>query len=435
MNKPDELDWLVTAKARVFKEAPYLGFALFRITCIEAPDLFVPGTKEPTLAVDKYWRMYYNPLCGHKWTMAEQAGAIYHELGHLCREHAERCEEHNFDPRNWNIAGDLEINDEQLPQGLRYPPNVLTPKRFGFPDGLLAEEYYERLQKQAEKNRGKGGQGQKGDKDGEGGGGVPWYGDGEGEGRPAEGNCGSCANGKDRSYQDEAPPSGSDQGVGKAEAERLRRDVAAKIKEASKDRGTVPAGWARWADVQLGEKQIDWRTLFRAAVKSSLTYKSGMGDYTYMRPSRRQSAVRDIILPGTHRPQPSVVLGVDTSGSMDDETLNAIVSEIKNILQVTELARLYVIACDAAIHFEGFITNTQKIKLGGGGGTDMRVIFEAVQKMRTPPQVLVLATDGYTPWPAVMPREYKTVIVKTTKDVTTPDWARTVFLDPYKNKK
>jgi predicted metal-dependent peptidase len=439
-NPSNKIDWLMAAKARAFKCAPYLASPLWSLRIVYKDDLFVPGSKEPTLAVDKYWRMYVNPACGDKWTLSEAAGAIYHEICHLIREHAERCELNRLHPGNWNIAADLEINDEQLPEGLKYPPHVLTPRQFKFPDGLLAEEYYALLRKQAQKN-GRGNKGNKGNKsegDGEGGGGIPWYEDGEGnegDGRPGEGSCGGCADGTDRHYQDAAPPSGSGKGVGKAEAGRLRRDVAARIKEASQERGTVPAGWARWAEVQMGEKRVDWRTLFRAAVRSSLAYKNGMGDYTYSRPSRRQTCVQNIILPGQHRPLPSVALLVDTSGSMDDESLSAIITEIKNILQVTEMTKLYVIACDAAVHWQGWVSNARHLELGGGGGTDMRVGFQVAQELKPAPQVLVVATDTYTPWPDVPPTEFKTVVVKTVEDGNTPEWARTVYLDPHKSSK
>jgi predicted metal-dependent peptidase len=416
----NEIDWLMAARTRLFKCCPYLASAIFSVKVVYKDDMVVPGTDHPTFAVDKYWRMYVNPKCGDMWTLEEQAGALYHEISHLLRGHAERCEEGCYVPANWNIAGDLEINDSVLPDGMKYPPHVVTPKKFGLPDELLAEEYYALLEKQAEKNGG-------GSDDGEG---MSWYSE-KGAGRPGEGTCGSAAHGQAQDYEDGIPQTGEGTGISQAEAERIKRDVASKIAEASKERGNVPAGWMRWADVQMGERRVPWQKIFRNAVKRYLATKSGIGDYTYRRSSRRQTCVKDIILPGQHRPLPQVALLVDTSGSMDDETLSAIISEIKNILQATDAARIYVVACDAAVHFAGYVSQPRGIKLGGGGGTDMRVGFQHVQQLKPSPDVLVVATDTYTPWPDTAPHEFKTVVVKTIEEGKTPDWARTVYMDPH----
>jgi predicted metal-dependent peptidase len=423
----NEINWLMAARTRLFKCCPYLANAIFSVKVIYKDDMVVPGTNHPTFAVDKYWRMYVNPKCGDMWTLEEQAGALYHEISHLLRDHAERCEEGCYIPPNWNIAGDLEINDSVLPDGMKYPPHVVTPKKFGLPEELLAEEYYALLEKQAEENGSDGG-------DGEGGQGVPWYTE-KGAGRPGEGTCGSAAHGQAQDYEDGIPQTGEGTGVSQAEAGRIRRDVASKIAEASKERGNIPAGWLRWADVQMGEHRVPWQKIFRHAVKRYLATKAGIGDYTYRRTSRRQTCVTDIILPGQHRPLPQIALLIDTSGSMDDETLAAIISETKNVLQATDASRIYVVACDAAVHFADYVSNARGIKLGGGGGTDMRVGIEHVQRLKPSPDVLIVATDGYTPWPETSPHQFKTVVVVTTENVETPDWARRVYMDPHSRGK
>jgi predicted metal-dependent peptidase len=68
-----------------------------------------------------------------------------------------------------------------------------------------------------------------------------------------------------------------------------------------------------------------------------------------------------------------------------------------------------------------------QVTLGGGGGTDMRVGMEAAMKLRPTPQVLIVVTDGYTPWPEVAPRA-KTIIVRDGGGEA-PSWARLIDID------
>jgi predicted metal-dependent peptidase len=62
--------------------------------------------------------------------------------------------------------------------------------------------------------------------------------------------------------------------------------------------------------------------------------------------------------------------------------------------------RVTVLACDADVHAVSRVTATGQITLGGGGGTDMRVGIEAALAAPERPNIVVVLTDGLTPWPA-----------------------------------
>ena len=49
------------------------------------------------------------------------------------------------------------------------------------------------------------------------------------------------------------------------------------------------------------------------------------------------------------------------------------------------------------------ITRTQQITLQGGGGTDMAQAIHTVAATRPRPAVIIVITDGYTPWPPTRP--------------------------------
>jgi hypothetical protein len=81
-----------------------------------------------------------------RWDVKELAGVLYHEVTHLLRAHHERFE--HADRETANVSADIEINDDIRAEGVQLPEGALYPETFGFPEGLLAEEYYSLFQQQ-----------------------------------------------------------------------------------------------------------------------------------------------------------------------------------------------------------------------------------------------------------------------------------------------
>ena len=130
----------------------------FAATLYAAP-LHLSDALPAPAAIDRYGRVYFNPLwvarlyeaCGHdRHQLVQQLAQVwYHEVAHWLRAHAERAEAIRADAQLWNLAADLEIND-YLPDGMAYPslggePIVVLPRRFNLPEGEIAEWYYQRL--------------------------------------------------------------------------------------------------------------------------------------------------------------------------------------------------------------------------------------------------------------------------------------------------
>ena len=114
--------------------SPYLGPALWNVHPVPTEGL-------GTFACDKYWRVYYDPVKATEWKVHQSAMALIHEVWHLLRKHHERAE--NFKPEDshaWNIAVDMEINDDlrDYPQSL--PDIAIYPDAHGCPDGMSAEQ-------------------------------------------------------------------------------------------------------------------------------------------------------------------------------------------------------------------------------------------------------------------------------------------------------
>lgn len=488
-------DALAAARLRAAHERPYLAAALWSLVPIEVKDI-------GTFAVDKYWRLYYDPACFDKWKPEEVAAVLIHEITHLLRDHAGRAEALQPDHEIWCLATDAAINDdlvlERLPlpgKPARWPVTVdqgatfLVPSTFGLPDGRCEEEYYAEIAKKFERQPSPGGSAKKpGEGQGEaaGGGGSRGkksedededgsgdgdeedteddegesQGEGEGDGdgkkdqpkpegqgqgkdegeekpqppRPGSGNCGSCADDKRRPWEADAPNEpNAPEGMKRAEHELLRRHIAKEIRDAAKARGDMPGGWKEWAN-ELLEPTVDWRREFAGAVRGAMAEVAGCVDYSYRRPSRRQAAFPDVVLPSMRAPVPRATCILDTSGSVGTTEFGEAIGEVTGMLKQCGFRDgLQVLAVDAAVQRVKRIASSSGLRdmLVGRGGTDMRVGIEAAVALRPRPDFVIVLTDGYTPWPVAKPEGVKIIVVLVGRAgpetaASVPTWARTI---------
>jgi predicted metal-dependent peptidase len=114
---------------------------------------------------------------------------------------------------------------------------------------------------------------------------------------------------------------------------------------------------------------------------------------------------------------------VDVSGSVGDESLGVALREVRGILESSSSVRVY--AVDSQVQAAADVFDVSEIKsiLKGGGGTDMGVGI--MQAMESKPDVIIVITDGLTPWPA---NPGVPVIVCLFEDRDVPSWARKVII-------
>jgi predicted metal-dependent peptidase len=139
------------------------------------------------------------------------------------------------------------------------------------------------------------------------------------------------------------------------------------------------------------------------------------------------------VLPSLRRPLPRVAVIVDTSGSVDDDLLTLAWTEVHGCLRSLGIRRdlLTIYAADTEVHR---LTGPprRQVALRGGGGTDMADAITAVLAARPTPDLIVVITDGYTPWPARPPRRDVIVALLPTADLPddVPTWAHVVRVEP-----
>ena len=397
-------DLLAAARFKLSRERPYLGAALWALQPRAKPGMLAAAGSP--IGVDPWFRLYYDPEGLTAWSVEEVTAVLYHEVGHLLRDHARRADVAGV-PRDgghrfvWNLAGDLEINDDILRDGMALPTGGCLPKAFKLPDGLFAEEYYHRLMQSAKP--------------------MP-------QPQAGAGACGSGAGGERHEHED-GPEAGDAPGVDRVEGELIRQRVAEDVREHVKSRGTAPGWLTRWAEARLTTK-VDWRKLLASLVRRACGDVKGLIDYSYARPGRRSGAEPTVVLPSMVQPSPQVAVVVDTSGSMSERELAQALIEIDGVLLATGLREgVTVLACDADVAATRRVLTSRNVVLAGGGGTDMRVGLEAALAVRPKPHVIICVTDGATPWPEA-PLGVPLIVACTQRAQVVPGWAKLVEVVP-----
>jgi predicted metal-dependent peptidase len=105
-----------------------------------------------------------------------------------------------------------------------------------------------------------------------------------------------------------------------------------------------------------------------------------------------------------------------------------VLGEVSGLLASLGVARerLHVVCCDAMAFEAQRVLDAREVRLLGGGGTDMRAGLAATADLRPRPDLVVVLTDGHTPWPAAPPRRAKVVVGLMDQTGSVPDWAVSV---------
>ena len=376
---------LQAARLRASYQRAYFAPALFNLVPVKT-DLIA------TMAVDAYWRVYYNESWMATHTVEENAALLIHEVGHLLRDHEARKKSAGArDARLWNTAADCEINDDLAAEGLPLPGDPPQPGKYDLPTGETVELYYKALSTPKAPSKD-----------------DPSTSSGSPRAKSRdECDCGSGAHGERRPW--ELPPdeqsSGGTPGVDAVKAEMVRREVAKRIMDISGLFGDVSLGWRRWAHEVMTPK-VDYMAIIRRTVRIALRESTlGRYDRTYRKPHRRQACYGEFIMPSFYQPRPRPGFLIDTSSSMQNAQLSRAMTELGALTrQLGYASEVIVACCDAAVHGVKKIFNPSQLQLFGGGGTDIAQGLQwFVDKKSGPIDLLIIVTDCQTEWPAEAP--------------------------------
>jgi predicted metal-dependent peptidase len=378
---------IVAARVKLLFEKPFFGQMASRTVIVDA-------SKWCKTAATDGRHFYYNREFIKGLSKPQLLFLVGHEVLHCVYDHLGR--RGGRDPKIWNMANDYIVNWTLKNEGIgEMPPNGLFDPKFT--DDLWSEELYEILKKNSvtikmtlDEHLELGND--EGDKDGDDGQ------DGEGK-KPGQGGKYGMGNkpGKGGGEVEvtvmgrDGPPKLTEEDL-----QKIRNQVKADVITTAQSvgAGKIPAGVRRMIQ-ELIEPMMDWRSLLDAHIRSSVK-----DDYTFSRISRR-SFGSGFILPGqSFMNTIDIAVSIDASGSMSEEMLRDILSEVKGIMQTFRDFKLKLWTFDTKVYgFKEFtpenLDEIDTYDLQGGGGTLFECNWQFMKAEGIEPQRFIMFTDGY----------------------------------------
>lgn len=350
-----------------------------------------------------------------------------HEIAHAMWMHMDRGKKWydlGFDgkPFNagvYNVAADYVINDMLTKSGIgRMPKQGLIDRRFT--GDMLVEDVYRELIKQQQLLSPPQGRGSPQD-------GSDEQGPPQAGSQPPEGSSGNPS--KDGMGNKVPIDTHVYEPAKIAEAE-MKRAIATAVHQA-KAMGKMPVALERWVEETL-RPQVNWKERLRLLVTRSAIREST----TWASPHRRRLVTQKVYMPSyTGFGAGEIVCATDTSGSMGQKEFDASWAEFSDIIMSCKPERMWLMACDAAVHNIHELSAYQDIyhsrpEMTGGGGTRFEPVFEKVEELGIHPVLLVYFTDGHGSFPSEPP-PYPVIWVMTTDETPPFGEAVKVEIDAY----
>lgn len=390
---PDiQMDRLKKARAKMLIKHPFFATLMMSMPMVETTDI-------PTAATDMK-SLYINPRFIESVDDDVLMFVIAHEIMHTALEHGLRCQQRNH--LRWNVAADYAINLVLKDSNFKVWEQALLDDKYR---DMSADHIYNLLTKEEDEQpkSGKPGKGQLQQGQGQPGG----AGGQQPPPPPDPSQTGAPGN------QHHSPMLGDlkqpDVAGDPVAEDRLRKDIQQRVAQAANVArmvGNLPGAIERFVS-QVLEPKVPWYDTLRHFMT-----EFAPNDEDWCMPNRR---FRTLHLPSDHnddRMGEFIAIG-DTSGSIGNDELSQYVAEFTAIAEEAKPERIRLVWADTQVAGEQVFEEGDPIeaKPKGGGGTDMRVPLKRVEEYE--PKVVVLFTDGFTPWPDEEP-PYPLIVCCTT---------------------
>ncbi|MFC3835000.1 MULTISPECIES: DUF2201 family putative metallopeptidase [Deinococcus] len=311
---------------------------------------FVPSREVAAAGTDGE-RVYVNPEVAASLPSDVLDGLLLHEVLHAALSHVQRRGPR--EKKRWNRSADLIVNGMVDAAGLPTPPQSRRDEHL---EKLSVEEVYTSLEGEAE-------------------------GDGEDEGDDLL----------------DSPPGDAPAKQGKPGQSPQRQWQQALAQARSVDamgggKGDDPLGLHREL-MRLAPARLDWRAhLWRFLARTPVDF----GGFD------RRFVGRGLYLEALDDESLTALIAVDTSGSVDDDAVRALVGEVQGVLGAYPHVKATLYYADTEAYGPHVLTAGGDIPPPqGGGGTDFRPIFRLLDEHE--PDVLIYLTDGYGDFPEAAP--------------------------------
>jgi predicted metal-dependent peptidase len=331
--------------------------------------------------------LYYNPCFVKTLTAQELNFVIIHEVMHCALRHIWR--RNNRVHNTWNIACDYAIHsiikNECSKNIISMPNSALYNPHY---NDMSAEEIYETLPKRDENN------------------------------------SGTIDN---HDYWDNSKNSTNSSIEQQWEMDVI--NAANTVMNDNKNKGNVPGYFKRYIE-KLTNPVKDWKVLLREFIEPE------PNDYTFMRPDYRfDYDIFNCFLPSFNDEVDKVkkiTFWIDTSGSISNNELSKIYSEVAGAVQQFDVFEGYLGFFDSISYEPKLFTDInslKEIKAQGGGGTNFNAPFEYINEHKnfSDTKCIIILTDGYCDFPLESITNIPTIWLITTEDIKAP-WGRSIYL-------
>jgi predicted metal-dependent peptidase len=181
------------------------------------------------------------------------------------------------------------------------------------------------------------------------------------------------------------------------EQEQVAKEIESALRQGAILAGKMGGDVSR--DIQdLLTPKVDWKDALRDFVKTSTQGK----DQTTWRRLHKRYIGMDIIMPSTYDEKVgSIVVAIDTSGSIGGEELAQFLGEVKSICDEVSPEKIDLLYWDTNVAgHETYMgaelaTLTETTQAKGGGGTSPECVPFYMKENRLEPECVIMLTDGY----------------------------------------
>ena len=385
------------ALVRAEELRPHFVFVLAQLYPVNQPG-------NGTITADRFLRLYYDEKAIGGWELDEAAAMIILQVEHYFRRHPAR--QQGRQQLLWDFATAIAVIGDLEREGLSFPEGLVKASFFGLPIGKSAEWYTAQLKQLCEKRKR-----QLNDMAAEAMGRNPTQ-------------IGSAASDELKDWeipQDDKTTPAIDYLLALQQQKEMRNLPTTPGLGASDEVRTVS---------ETRESAVDWRVRLNGSLGSALSTRAGCGDFSYLVPDPDAALYPGVIMPGMVGRKVNTALVIDSSSSMNERRLAQAIAETGAIIRTQEgNDGVFVYTCDAAVHSAKEVFHVQQITIIGGGGTDLTPGIEAASRRHPRPDVIVVITDGDTPWPKRGPRGIRVIVVLVGSG-SAPNWAYAVIPVP-----
>jgi predicted metal-dependent peptidase len=179
-----------------------------------------------------------------------------------------------------------------------------------------------------------------------------------------------------------------------------KKQLEQEVEQALRQGGIYAGKFGSKAPREIGEllnPKVDWKEVLQRFARSNIKDRDSIS----WRKAHRNFLWQDIILPSIlGKRVKSLLLAMDTSGSVAGQLLTEFLSEMNGLVNSVGIDRLDIVYWDAEVQAHEIFTGGAKdivhrTNPKGGGGTDPDVVVDLIVEKQLKPDAIIMLSDGY----------------------------------------